>query len=144
MKIRCVIGRLQGRTLGMTEFATERRVDLVMTDQAIGHLRQSGLRQRRGLLHTAMAGRAGVRAVEIPADIVRRREIGFRIDGRANHRRDISQREVLLVIETQKQSRPRLPHARLLMTPQADIRRREVVVFEPGRGLNGRMAGEAG
>src|SRR5947209_8130001 len=45
-KIGNVIGRLQGHTLCMTELATEWRVDLVVADQAIGHLREIRFRKR--------------------------------------------------------------------------------------------------
>ena len=99
VKFRCMIGGFQCRSLGMAEFATERSVDLVMADQAIGHLREICFRQRSGLFHTPMASAAWVRAIEMAPDIAWRRKIRFRIDGRANHRRDIAQREVLLVIE---------------------------------------------
>ena len=71
-----------------------------MADQAIGHLREVRFRQRRRLLHATMAGGAGVRAIEMAPDIARRRKIRLRIDGRANHRRDIPEREVFLMIET--------------------------------------------
>ena len=77
------------------------------------------------------------------ADIARRRKICLRIDGRANHRRDIAQREVPLVVEARQQRRPRLPHARFLMTSEADSALREIVIFEPGRRLKGSMAGDA-
>src|SRR6266700_769983 len=72
-----VTGGLHCRSLRMAEFATERRVDLVMADQAICHLREVRFRQRSGLLHAPMASRAGVRAIEMPADIARRRKIRF-------------------------------------------------------------------
>ncbi len=144
VKFHRVASGLQCRSLGMAEFATERSVDLVMADQAIGHLREIRFRQRSGLLHAPMAGRAGVRAIEMAPDVTRRREIRFRIDGRANHRRDIPQREVFLMIEPRQKSRPRLTDARFLMTAQTDSPRREVVIFEPRRGWNGSMAGNAG
>ena len=118
----------------MAEFATERSVDLVMADQAIGHLREVRFCQRRRLLHAAMAGSAGVRAIEVAPDIARRRKIRLRIDGRANHRRDISQCDVLLMIEARQESRPRLTDARFLMTAQTNRPWRQVVIFKPRRG----------
>ena len=45
-KIRSMSSRLQRRALGVTEFATERIVDLVVADQAIGHLRKIGTGER--------------------------------------------------------------------------------------------------
>ena len=134
VKFHRVTGGLQRRSLRMAKFATERRVDLVMTDQAIGHLREIRFRERRRLLHAAMARRTGVRAIEMPPDIARRRKIRLRIDGCANHRRNVPQREVPLVIEARQQSRPRLTDARFLMAAQTDSPLRQIIIFNPRRG----------
>src|SRR5438270_354054 len=74
-EIRRVVRRLQRRALGMAELATEWRVDLVMADQAVGHLREIGFRERGRLLHPAMTGSAGVDTIQMPPDVSWRREI---------------------------------------------------------------------
>lgn len=63
-KICTVVGRLQVRVLRVAELATERVVDLVVTDQAIRHLGHVGGTHPVGFLHTAMAGFAGISRVQ--------------------------------------------------------------------------------
>src|ERR1035438_6535352 len=100
-----MIHRLQRGALFVAELATERRIDLVVADQAIGHLREVGFGERRRLLHAAMAGAAGIAAVEMAAYVAGRRKISFRIDCGADYRSDVAERQVLLVIEACEQRR---------------------------------------
>ena len=143
-KIRRVIGRLERRALGVAELATEGIVDLAMADQAVGHLRKIRAGQHGRLLHAAVAGSARVAAIEMPADIARRRQISLRIDRRADHRREIAHSEMLLMIETLEERRPRLSDARFFVASEADRGGREVVIFHTRRRWNGSVAGDAG
>ena len=51
-----VAGGLEWRVLGVAVLATERRIDLGMADEAIGHLRQGRSRDVVGILEPAVAG----------------------------------------------------------------------------------------
>src|SRR5262245_545116 len=93
-KPRSMIRRLERGSSLVAELATEGRVDLAMTDQAVGHLRQIRFRQSSRLLHSPMARGAWVAAVQMPPDIARRRQVGFRIDSRPDDRGEISHRQV--------------------------------------------------
>jgi len=117
-----VIGGLEGRSFCMTKFATKGRVDFVVADQAIGHLRKVRFGEGCLLFHAAMTGAAGVGGVEMASDIAHRREVSLRVDRGANNGRDIPERQVLLVIEARQQSRPRLSdtHLVFLVADQAD------------------------
>ena len=53
----------------VTLHATERHIDLVVTDQAIGHAREVRLRDAIGFVQTAVAGFAGVGGVQLRAFI---------------------------------------------------------------------------
>src|SRR5436309_14115361 len=82
---------------------------------------------------------ARVRTVEMPPDIARGRKIRFRIDGSADHRRDIAERQVLLVTEARQQSRRRLADGRLFVAPETEGHRGKIIVLHTRRGLNRRM-----
>src|SRR5690242_1252 len=90
-----------------------------------------------------MARCARVGTVEMPPDIARWRKVRFRVDRGADHRRDVAQRQVLLVTEARQQSRRRLANARLFVTPETEGHRGKVIVFHARRGLNRCMAADA-
>ena len=68
-EVRCVTGGLQRGSFLMAERATEGRIDFAMTDETIGHLGEIRLGERGRLLHSAVAGCAGIRAIQMAADI---------------------------------------------------------------------------
>jgi len=76
-EVRRVAGGFYRRPFVMAEFATEGRLDLVMANQAVGHLWEIRLCQRARLLHSPMTCSAGIRAVKMPPDITHRRQIRF-------------------------------------------------------------------
>lgn len=67
-----MIGRLQTGPLGIvTLCATERRIDLVVADQAVGHLRHIGIADPLRRIDPPMTRETGVGGIQMRADIVR-------------------------------------------------------------------------
>lgn len=61
----------------MTGFAAERRVYLVMADQAVGHLRKDRRADGTRLLQPAMACGASILSIQVPPDVTGVREVLF-------------------------------------------------------------------
>ena len=83
-------GGLERGILGVALLATEGIVDFGMADQAIGHLRHGGRGDHSGLREPAMAGLAGVRRVQMAADVAWRLEVIPLVDGGGNQRRQVA------------------------------------------------------
>ena len=86
-------------TLGVALLATEGIVDFGVTDQTIGHLGHGGRSDPIGLCQPAMAGLAGIRRVQIAADVARRLEVAPLVDGGGQQRGHVAHFEVLGVAE---------------------------------------------
>ena len=77
-----VVRRLQLRIIfGVAVFATEGRIDLGVTDQAIGHLGQRRPGDAVGLLETTVASLAEISVVQVATDVVRWLKIRVVVDG---------------------------------------------------------------
>ena len=70
--IRCMTYRLQFGTLRMTRLAAEWVFDFGVAHQAIRHLRHGGRRHGIGFFHAAVAGGAGIRRVQVSANVAGR------------------------------------------------------------------------
>ena len=99
-KIRHMIRRLQLRAFRMTERATVRQINLVVTHQAIRHLRHIGATNSVRFLKPAMASLAGIGGIQkrpnlgpIPP------KISPLIDRPRNHRSNVPQLQMLSVTE---------------------------------------------
>ena len=68
-KIRHMTRRLQLRAFRMTERATVRQINLVVTHQAIRHVRHIGLANRIGFPEPAMARDARIRGIQKRPDL---------------------------------------------------------------------------
>jgi hypothetical protein len=79
--------------------ATEGRLDLVVTDEAVGHDGECRLRYGIRPFEAAMASRAGVLCVEVCKDVAGIREVGFGLDCGSDHRRNIAQSKMKLMVE---------------------------------------------
>ena len=100
---RMVIRRLEIRPLGiMTLCTTERRVDLVVAHQTVGHLRHVGVGHMLRGIDSPMARQAGVRRIEMSPDVTRIRQVRFLVDRPGDYRRDIPQPQMLHVAEVGK------------------------------------------
>jgi len=103
-----MIGRLQLRTLGMAELAAIGQIDLVMTNQAIRHLRHIGPAHRIRFLEAPMASHAWITGIQKRPDLRPiRPQISSLIDRRGNHRRNVAQLQMLSVTEFLKRWRLR-------------------------------------
>src|SRR5258708_5449749 len=98
-KIRRMVRGLQLRSFDVTEPAANRRVDLVVADETIGHRQERRLRRTVGIVDAVMARQTRIVGVEAAAQIAGRRQIGPIVDRGRNHRRDVAQLEVRLVTE---------------------------------------------
>jgi len=112
-KTRHMAGWFQLGSLGMTERATIRRINLVVANQAIGHLRHVGLTHRIRLLKPAMTSHARIRGIQQRPDLGRiTPKISPLIDRPSNHRPDIAELQVLSVTEFLKRRRSLREQAR--------------------------------
>src|ERR1035441_6073138 len=91
--------RFERRALGVALLATEGIVDFGVAYQTIGHLRHGGGGDAIGLRQPAMAGLAGIRRVQMAADVARRLEIVPLVDGGGKLRGHVAQFEVTGVAE---------------------------------------------
>ena len=89
-KIGRVVGRLQIHALRVAEFATVRRVNLVVANQTIRHARQGCRSYSVGLFQATMARRAGIRTVQVGAEIAGWGEICVAVYGPCQYRGDIT------------------------------------------------------
>ena len=129
-KIGRVERRLQCLIVPMTRFATERRIDLVVAHQAIGHLRKVRLlRNRSGSLYAAMARRARIGRVQMGSPLGPVTKIRLALNRRGNQRRNVSKLRVKRMIELHQSHRPRLFDDRF-MTGEARFFRRQQIVFQ--------------
>jgi len=92
-----VIGRPQFRVRRVAILATKGQIDLVVTHQAVGHLRHSRAADRFGGLNSSMARKTGVGGVQVPADVIRGRKVLAAIDGSGNDRRDVPEFQMFFV-----------------------------------------------
>jgi hypothetical protein len=75
----------------MAEFTTVRRVDFVMADQAISHLRHIRVTYSNGFLEPAMASLARIFGIEETPNVARRRKIRPLVDRLGDHGCDVSE-----------------------------------------------------
>ena len=94
-----VIGGTQLDAFEMAFFATERVIDLRMANEAVRHLWQVCLARQVGFLKIAMAGLTGAYADEALTDPVTLAQIGSPVDSGDQHRSDVTQLQVGLVVE---------------------------------------------
>jgi hypothetical protein len=99
-KTRHMICRLQLRSLGMAELATVRQIDLVVTHQAIRHLRHIGPAHRVRFLEAPMASQTRVRGIQKRPDLRPvQAQISSLIHSRGNHRRNVRELQMFSVTE---------------------------------------------
>ena len=116
-EIRGVAGGRQLRLLRVAELTTIWRIELVVADQAVRHLRQRAALRPVGCFQAAMAALAGVVRVQLRAQVRgRRRQIRLLIDSRGDQRRHISQLQMQLMIEAREAGCRRGGDRRRLMT----------------------------
>jgi hypothetical protein len=102
-----VIRRLQSRPLWVMALgAAERRFDLVVAHQAIGHPRHIGVADMVRRVDSAMARQTRVRRAKLGTNRSPIRYVGLLLDRRSDCRRNISQRQMLRVAEVSERSRP--------------------------------------
>jgi hypothetical protein len=80
-KLRRMVRRPQFGAGAVALLATERQLDLAVANQTIGHLRQVGAAHGVGSVNAAMAGEAGVGAVQLGAPVARLGKVLAAIDG---------------------------------------------------------------
>ena len=102
-KFRRMIGGPQLGAGAMTAFTTERQLDFSMTNQAVGHLRHVRPAHRIRCLDAAVARQAGVRSVQLRADVAGGREVLAAVDGLGDDGRDVAELQVLFVAEVRQQ-----------------------------------------
>ena len=100
--------RFQLHAVGMTERTTIRRINLVVANQAIGHLRHVSLTHRIRLLKPAMTSQARIRGIQQRPDLAAiTPKISPLIDSRGYHRPNVAELQVLSVTEFLKRRRNR-------------------------------------
>lgn len=100
---RMMIRRLETGPFRIVAFgATERRVDLAVTNQTVSHLRHIGRGDMVRGIDATMACQARIRRVQMSTNVIRIGQIRFLIDCRRDHRRDVSELQVLRVAELRK------------------------------------------
>ena len=105
-KIRHMIRRLQLRAFRMTEPTTVRQINLVVTHQAIRHLRHIGATNSVGFLEPAMASLAGIGGIQKRPDLGPiQPKISPLINRPRNHRSNVPQLQMLSVTEFLKRRR---------------------------------------
>ena len=133
--------------LGVALLATEGIVDFGVAYQTIRHLRHGGESDPIGLRQPAMAGLAGIRRVQIAADIARRLEVGVLVYGGGKQRRHVTHFEVLGVAKEGDAGLWRRGDLNIvipiLVTLQADGLRGQQVVGRLGAGGGSRVTGDA-
>jgi hypothetical protein len=85
-----MIDRPQLRASAVALLTAEGQLDLVVTYQAVSHLRQVGTTYRIGGVDPAVAGEARVGAVQVNANVRRWRQILAAIDRLGEHRRNVA------------------------------------------------------
>ena len=105
-KIRHMTRRLQLRAFRMTEPTTVRQINLVVTHQAIRHLRHIGATNSVGFLEPAMASLAGIGGIQKRPDLGPiQPKISPLINRPRNHRSNVPQLQMLSVTEFLKRRR---------------------------------------
>jgi hypothetical protein len=127
----------------VAEFTTVRRIDLRVTHQAVRHVPESARLWPVRCSDAPMAGEAGVAGVQPrPQGIARRREVGLVIDRGSNHRRNVAEPQMQLMIKLRDTRGRRRSDSRALVALPADFRLRQQVVIDaragPRRGVAGR------
>ena len=134
-------------SLSVALFAAEGIVDFGVAYQTIGHLRHGGSGDPIGLRQPAMAGLAGIRRVQVAADVARRLEIVPLVDGGGKQRCHVAHFEVLGVAEEGDAGlwgRGDLDIVILIpVTLQADGLRGQQVVGRLSAGCGRRVTGDA-
>lgn len=141
MGVQQVRGMVGGLELGdvvltVTILATERVIDLIMTNQTIRHLRQCRMRDLVRFLQASMAALAGVGGIEVSADVARRLKIVLPVDGGGDHRRHVGHFQMLGVAEFGNAHRGRRGDLDLglLVAPEAYLFGRQQIVLDLGAG----------
>lgn len=136
-----------GRQLGalcMAELATVWRIDLVVANQAIRHLRQPAPIRPVGSLQPAVASLAGILRIECGPQLgPSRAQVSLLIDRGGNHRRQIAHLHMQLMIEPRETRRHRRSNLRRLVTLETDSLRRQQIVIQPRTVGSRRMANGA-
>ena len=133
--------------LGVALLATEGIVDFGVAYQTIGHLRHGGRGNPIGLRQPAMAGLAGIRRVQIAANVARRLEVVPLVDGGGKQRRHVAHFEVLGVAKEGDEGLWRRGDLDIVIlipvTLQADGLRGQQVVGRLGAAGGRRVTGDA-
>ena len=114
-------GGLERCVLRVTVLATERRIDLSVADQAVGHLRQCRAGHLVGFFEAAMAGLAGVSGIEVAADVAGRLKVGLVINRRRDERRGAPHLQVQGMAELREACDGRRRYIRIFVALQAHL-----------------------
>ena len=109
--------------------ATEWQLDLAMADESIGHLGHVGAAYGVRRVDAVMAGEAGVRAVQLRAQIARLGKVLAAIDGLRDQGRDVPELQVLFMAEMRQPCLGRCRNRYGLVARLAHLRGRQIVVF---------------
>ena len=84
-------GRLEAGYVYVTLFATERWVDSIVADEAVGHVREACMTDLVGAFKPSMASGAGIRGVEIgTVHVGRLSEVCARVNCFRDSRADVA------------------------------------------------------
>lgn len=125
-----MVGRTQLGAGPVALLATEWQLDLVVADQAIGHLGQVGAAHGVRGVDAAVARQAWVRAVQVGPDVARRGEILAGVDGLGDDRRHVTHLQMFFVTEVREQSPGRRRNRDALMARLARRRRWQIVILD--------------
>jgi hypothetical protein len=138
-----VAGGFERGVLDVALLATEGIVDFGVTDDTIGHLGHGGGGDLVGFLQTPMVGLTDVLRVQMAADVTRRLEVGFLVDGSGQKRRQVAHLEVLGVAERSDTGLGRLRDQSILVAGEADGLRGQEIIGRFGAGGGCGVAGSA-
>jgi hypothetical protein len=134
-----VVRRLQAGPLGIVALrATERRIDLIVTDQAVSHQRHIGVAHMIRGIDATMAGQARIGRIEMGAEVIRIGDVGLVIDGGDYGRRyGVPQFQVLGVTEMSERGRAGRPYGPAIVTRSTNRDGRQQVVRNRSTGGDG-------
>ena len=141
-----VTGRLQSCIFRMAVRATERRIYLIVADEAIRHPGKMLRRRKIGFKHSAMAGKAQIFRIQMTAHVSGKSEITAAVDRASKRRRNVPETKVQFVIEAKGPffGCRRSSAVRRLVAEGAPFRRpRSVVAPETGSLLRDKIVGGA-
>jgi hypothetical protein len=123
--------------------ATEGIIDLVVANQAVGHLRHSRRGDMAGLFQPAVACLAGISGIQVTPNVPGRLEIRFLIDRSSDQWSRVAHLQMLRVTEPGYPRGWRSRDFRLLVTLEAHGLSRKKIVFHLCACRCGRMTGGA-